>query len=152
MWLANNNSRRTIRATLVAAASVVAVSGVVVGVANAQSLKELRAREAENTALANEAAYTQSVCSNDLSASIDWRSAADWPASASLVGACDGALGALEVMCRTGAGRTNAQEISHFTCAGDRAGASLRGEVLRYGATPGGNGFADTKAVLDSKF
>ena len=117
---------------------------------SAQSLREIRAQEAEENALDREVAYTESVCGISLSARIDWRSAADWPSSSSLASACDGALGALEAICRNNSGRTKAQRISSFVCAGDGSGASLRGGSLRYGASPGGSGFSETKALLDS--
>lgn len=122
---------------------------VVVGAASAQSLKEARARESEEAALNSEAAYTKSVCGNSLSVSIDWRSAADWPDGVSLAAACDGALGALEASCRSAAGKAQAQRIKRFVCAGDGSGPSLRGGVLRYGASPGKNGFSETKALLE---
>ena len=117
----------------------------------AQSLREIRAQEAEENALDREVAYTESVCGISMSARIDWRSAADWPSSSSLASACDGALGALEAICRNNAGRTKAKRINSFVCAGDGSGASLRGGSLRYGASPGDNGFSETKALLDSR-
>lgn len=120
-------------------------------VAAAQSLREIRARESEEAALDREASYTQSVCGTSFSASIDWRSAADWPDGVSIAASCDGALGALEAVCRTGDGKRKAQRISRFVCAGDGAGADLNGGTLRYGASPGDNGYADTKDVLDSE-
>ncbi len=132
-------------------AAMASVCGVLVfGVASAQSLKELRVRDAEEAALDREVAYTQSVCGSSIDASIDWRSAADWPESVSLTLSCDGALGAVEAYCRTGEGKSRAQRITRFVCAGDGSGASLRGGTLRYGATPGDNGFVDTKMLIDS--
>lgn len=122
------------------------------GAAAAQSLKEVRAREAEEKALEREVAYTRSVCGNALSGAIDWRSAADWPQDASLAGACDGALGALEAACRKKDGKAKARRITRFICAGDGAGASLSGGALRYGARPETSGFAETKALLDREF
>lgn len=119
--------------------------------ASAQSLKEIRAHEAEEKALQREAAFTESMCGISLNVSIDWRSAADWPANVSLTNACDGALGALEAICRTSTGKSRAKRVTRFICAGDGSGASLRGGSLRYGASPGENGFADTKAVLDNE-
>lgn len=118
--------------------------------ASAQSLKEIRAREGEERALDREVAYTETVCGSSISAAIDWRSAANWPEDRSLVASCDGALGALEAICRTKDGRRRGQKVSRFVCGGDGAGPSLRGGTLRYGASPGGNGFAATKALLDS--
>ncbi|GAB4519738.1 MAG: hypothetical protein Kow00133_05640 [Amphiplicatus sp.] len=115
-----------------------------------QTLKSLRAQEAEERALAAEIGYTNSVCGASIGAEIDWRSADDWPEDESLADACDGALGALEAVCRAGDGRDRAQSISTFVCAGDGAGPSLRGGVLRYGATPGGDGFGETRRFLES--
>jgi hypothetical protein len=133
------------------AAAACSFGALLFGVASAQSLKELRVRDAEEAALDREVAYTQSVCGSSIDASIDWRSAANWPADVSLTLSCDGALGALEAFCRAGDGKSRAQKITRFVCAGDGAGASLRGGTLRYGATPGDNGFIDTKALIDSE-
>jgi hypothetical protein len=110
-----------------------------------QSLREIRAQEAEEQALEREASFTRSVCDMNFDVVIDWRSAADWPDGSSIADSCDGALGALEAACRRG----DAPRISRFVCAGDGSGASLRGGTLRYGASPGDNGFSDTRAVLD---
>jgi hypothetical protein len=115
-----------------------------VSVAHAQSLKESRAQQSEERALEREAAFTQSVCGSSIDVSIDWRSAADWPDGASITASCDGALSALEAACRKG----KAPRVTRFVCAGDGSGASLRGGTLRYGASPGDNGFAETQAVL----
>ncbi len=112
--------------------------------ASTQSLKDLRARERENRALASEAAYTSKVCGRSIDASIDWSTAEDWPAGESLAAVCDGALGAVETICRRG--RTNV--VDRFICAGDRSGADLSGKTLRYGAAPGGNGYATTLAEI----
>lgn len=122
-------------------ASAAAVSAAT---ASAQSLKDLRARERENRALASEAAYTSKVCGRSISASIDWSTAEDWPAGESLVAVCDGALGAVETICRRG--RTTI--VDRFVCAGDGSGANLSGKTLRYGAVPGGNGYATTLAEI----
>lgn len=113
--------------------------------ADAQSLREIREREQEEKALDREAAFTQSVCGMRFVTVIDWRSAKGWPDGASIASSCDGALGALEAACRKG----NAPRVSRFVCAGDGSGASYRGGTLRYGASPGDNGFSSTKAVLD---
>ena len=116
--------------------------------APAQSLKEIRARQLAEAQLAREVAFTNSVCGTRINARIDWRSAADWPEGASLVDACDGALGALEAICRAG-GKSRASSVSSFVCAGDGSGPVLRGGALRYGATPGGNAFSAAKSFLD---
>ncbi|WP_425410309.1 hypothetical protein [Hyphococcus sp.] len=113
-------------------------------VAASQSLKESRAQNAEERALSREASFTQSVCGMDFDIVIDWRSAADWPDGASIADSCDGALGALEAVCRRG----DAPQITRFVCAGDGSGASLRGGTLRYGASPGDNGFSETMSAL----
>lgn len=120
--------------------------------AQAQSLKSLRARDAEEQALSREVAYTNSVCGSGMRASIDWRSAADWPEDESLAAACDGALGALEAVCRSGRGVSRAGSLDEFVCAGDGSGPALRGSLFRYGAEPGVSGFSETRHYLESVF
>lgn len=132
---------RVIR-SLCACAAILAATA-----AEAQSLKSIRARQAEESALAREVAYTSSVCGASISPRIDWGSTASWPDGASLVDACDGALGALEAICRGGKARGG--KVSSFTCAGDGAGPSLSGGNLRYGASPGASGYSETKIYLD---
>ena len=132
-------------------AAVLACLALMAGPVAAQSLKEIRAQKAEDEALAREAAYTQSICGTSLSASIDWSASTDWPQGVSLAKSCDGALGALEAVCRNDAGKKKAKKITRFVCSGDGSGPSLRGGALRYGASPGANGFAATKALLDGK-
>ncbi|MFN3958324.1 MAG: hypothetical protein ACK4NP_00265 [Parvularculaceae bacterium] len=112
--------------------------------ASAQSLKDLRARERDNRELARQAAFTSEVCGRTIVASIDWSTAEDWPARESIAEVCDGALGAVETICRRG--RTNV--VHRFICAGDGSGAELSGKTLRYGASPGGNGYAQTLAEI----
>lgn len=129
------------RLKAVIAALVASVASPVSG----QSLRDIRAQDAENAALAREAAYTSEVCGRSISARIDWSSARNWPDGQSLAAACDGALGAVEATCR--AGRKTL--VSSFVCAGDGSGPDLSGSTLRYGAEPGGSAFADTKAYLD---
>lgn len=128
----------------VLAAAILAM-GAMIDMASAQSLKELRARETEERMLAREISYTQSVCGHEIRSSIDWASAVHWPPEVSLAASCDGALGAVESYCR---GRLNRRMINRFVCAGDGAGATLRGGALRYGASPGANSYAETMAVL----
>lgn len=110
-----------------------------------QSLRDMRAEEAQDAALAREAAYTSEVCGRTISASVDWPSARSWPGGTGVVEACDGALGAVETTCR--AGRKSL--VASFVCAGDGTGPELSGGTLRYGASRGGNSFAETKAFLD---
>lgn len=113
-------------------------------VAEPPSLRDLRAQEAEQRTLDREAAYTSEVCGRPIAASIDWASVKNWPEGASVVEACDGALGAVETVCR--AGRKTV--VDRFVCAGDGSGPSLSGKTLRYGAAPGGNGYAATLARI----
>ncbi len=115
----------------------------------AQSLKSIRAQQSENENLASEMSYTNSVCGGSIKSEINWARAADWPDGASLASACDGALSALEAICRADGGKKRAASIKKFVCSGDGAGPSLSGGTLTYGASPGGNGFAETKAFLD---
>lgn len=130
---------------LAIAAALFAASG-----AGAQSLKSLRVQDAEDAALSREIAYTNSVCGADMDARIDWRSAANWPDGESLAEACGGALSALEAVCRAAKGKARASSLSTFTCAGDGSGPSLSGGSFRYGASPGGDSYSDTKSYLDS--
>lgn len=121
-----------------------ALAALAASQAGAQSLRDLRAQGKEEAALAREAAYTSEVCDRPVSARIDWASAARWPANESLADACDGALGAVETICR--AGRRDA--VHEFVCAGDGSGPSLSGKTLRYGASRGVNGYAATLATI----
>jgi hypothetical protein len=110
------------------------------------SLRDQREQDDSARRLADEVAYTSSVCGVTIASSIDRRSLRNWPAFADVVSACDGALGAVEASCR--AGRTNL--VREFVCAGDGSGAKLKAGVLRYGAAPTSDGFAQTKPVLDA--
>ena len=112
-----------------------------------QPLKTLRAREAEQRELEEEAAFTSQVCGTTIRATINWSTAENWPENQSIAKVCDGALSALEAVCRADASR--AKSISSFECAGDGTGPSLSGGKLRYGASPRDNGFSATKAFLD---
>lgn len=116
----------------------------------AQSLKSIRAQQSESDTLDDEVSYTNSVCGGAISSEINWSTAADWPEGESLAAACDGALSALEAICRADGGKGRASKITRFVCTGDGAGPSLSGGVLEYGASPGDNGFTDTKDYLDS--
>lgn len=114
------------------------------------TLREIRARQAEERKLANEVAYTNRVCSTSISASIDWARASRWPAGKSLTGACDVALSALEAVCRTDNGRTRAAKVTSFTCSADGSGPALSGGRLRYGAG-GRDNFSSISAWLDDR-
>ena len=140
----------------IAVAATGLVLGLVLGLGvlpatyvNAQSLKEMRARDAEERALQREAAFTARICGASLSASIDWSTFDDWPDGVSVTTACDGALAALEAVCREGRGRGGA--VSSFVCAGDGTGASFSGGEFTYGASPGESSFDDAKSVLDDE-
>lgn len=115
---------------------------------NAQSLREARTRDAQEEALSKEAAFTRSVCGSNLTASIDWSSALIWPQEQSLVAACDGALSAIEAICRRG-DKDKANTITRFVCAADGTGPSLSSGTLRYGARVGENSFESTRRFLD---
>lgn len=117
--------------------------------AMSQSLKSLRQHEADEAELNREAAYTSSVCGSALSAKIDWNSAASWPADTSLAAACDGALGAIETICRSDNGKSRGAKVKIFICAGDGSGPSLSGGTFSYGATPGGDGYSDSLPYLE---
>ena len=118
------------------------------GAAQAQSLRDARAREANTAALGEEAVYTRTVCGNELRAEIDWASAGEWQAGL-LIAECDKALGALEAACR--AGDKRAQNVSRFICAGDGAGATLNGRSLRYGARADLNAFKETQKTFSGE-
>ncbi len=117
--------------------------------AQSQSLKSIRAQEAEVAALAHEVEFTNSVCGGKMSARIDWKRSARWPDGASLAAACDVALGALEAACRSGA-KASASKLTTFVCSGDGSGPAIKGAVFSFGADPAGGGFAEVKQYLDS--
>lgn len=133
--------KRVVRNAVLGAFALVLLAAPALG----QSLKDIRAHEAEDAALAREAAYTGSVCGHSVSARIDWASASAWPAEESLAGACDGALSAVEALCR--AGRKGV--VKSFICAGDGSGPDLSGGTLRYGASPARGGYEETRAYLE---
>jgi len=137
------------RSSLIGALIGVTASTMLVPSVMAQSLKSIRAQQAEQEVLDNEVAYTNSVCGGSITAKIDWKSAANWPDGNSLAGACDDALGAVEAICRGAGGKAKSAKIKSFVCKGDSGGVSFSGSTLTFGATPGQNGFADTKAYLD---
>lgn len=129
--------------------AIVTMAVPVLAAVSSQPLRDLRAREAEERELAAEAAFTGQVCGTSISADIDWASASDWPANVSIAKICDGALSALEAICR--ADRSRGSQVSSFECAGDGTGPDLSRGTLRYGASPGENAFSDTKAYLESE-
>ena len=122
------------------------LAGLAAG-ASAQSLRSLRQQEADDAALAREAAYTSSVCGAPIGARIDWSSASSWPESDSLAAACDGALGALETVCRSD--RAKGAKVRSFVCAGDGSGPSFNGGTFRYGASPGGDSYSSSLSYLE---
>lgn len=115
------------------------------GAAEAQSLRDARAKAAVETSLEREAIYTRSVCGNEIRAEIDWASAGDWQTGL-LVAECDKALGALEAACRSG--DAEAKRVTRFVCAGDGGGPEINGATLRYGAARDSDGFAETKEAF----
>ena len=125
------------------------VSLTVVPTVMAQSLKDIRAQQAEQKALENEVAFTNSICGGSISATINWSTVADWEDGESLAGACDDALGALEAICRGPGGKARGGKVSRFVCEGDGSGPSFSGSTLTFGAGPGVDGFAETKDYLD---
>lgn len=139
---------KVLRIIKTTAAAGLLVAGAV-STAAAQTLSEARAREAEERALKKEAQYTASVCGATLNARINWSSTRSWPDGVSIAGKCDAALGALESVCRSDAGRSKAKSIKTFVCSGDGSGPSLSGGTLTFGASPSGNGFGETKSYLD---
>lgn len=136
------------RTSLAAAACMaVFVTGIVPAAAQSP-LKELRARQAEESRLHSEAAYTSSICDTRIGATIDWSRVRNWPTGESLADACDTALGAVETMCRDGRLEDIQSTITSFSCTGSGDGPALDGSMLRYGASPGVNGYRDTLKVL----
>lgn len=98
----------------------------------AQSLKEIRAQQAEERMLEDQAGYTQQLCGIRFSVSIDWSSFDRWPEGADVARACDRGLSEIETQCRNG----EAPRISRFICTGDGSGAYMSGGTLEYGASP----------------
>ena len=137
------------RSSLMAALIGVAAAAALAPSAMAQSLKSIRAQQAEQEALNSEVAYTNSICGGSITATIDWKSAANWPDGTSLADACDDALGAVEAICRGSGGKAKGAKIKSFVCKGDSSGASFSGGTLTFGATPGQNGFDAAKAYLE---
>ena len=117
--------------------------------ASAESLKERRAQAAEEASLQNEANYTANICGTAIRATILWSTTTTWPANQSIAKACDGALGAIEAMCRTGREADVQAKVKSFQCLGDGSGPSLKGGTMTYGATPGTNGFQQTRNYLE---
>ena len=124
-------------------------AGIGVAAAEDQSLRELRARQAEEERLQREAAFTGNVCYTRISARINWNASSRWPGDRSLAGACDGALSAVEAMCRGGKADRVRERIKTFECSGNGSGPALSGSTLRYGAKPGGDSFSETQSYLE---
>jgi hypothetical protein len=100
--------------------------------AAAQSLREMRAQEAEEATLRREAAFTEQLCGISFDVSIDWRSFADWPEGAAIARACDRGLSEIETSCRRG----ETPRLSRFVCTGDGSGAGYSGGAMTYGTSP----------------
>lgn len=95
--------------------------------------------------LQSEASFTGRVCGAAIDVEIDWESARDWPSDLSLADACGGALSALEAACRAG----EAPAVDSFVCTGDGEGPAYSRGELSFGATPGGNGYDETRDFLE---
>jgi hypothetical protein len=121
-------ARRAVCACLAGAVG----AGAATSALSAQSLRAMRAQQSEERALEDQAAYTQQLCGVRFDVVIDWSSFDHWPESASIARACDRGLSEIETGCRNG----DAPRISRFVCTGDGSGASDRGGVFEYGASP----------------
>lgn len=97
----------------------------------AQSLKAIRAQQAEENMLEDQAGYTQQLCGIRFSVSIDWSSFDHWPQGADVAKACDRGLSEIETDCRNG----ETPRVSRFVCTGDGSGADYSGSTLTYGAS-----------------
>lgn len=116
-----------------------------------ESLAAARVRQEESRSLQAETAFTNDVCGISLQSRIIWKKSESWPNDGKgIAKACDGALGAMESLCRSGRKADIAGAIKSFQCSGDGSGPSLSGKTLRFGASPGGNGFQSTKAFLEA--
>lgn len=116
------------------------------------SLADARLRQQEEAVLNREVAFTNEVCGTTLTATIAWDRTTGWvDKGRGIAKACDGALGAIEAMCRTSKKAAVQSKIRKFECAGDGAGPDLSGATLKFGATEGHNGFDETKAYLDGR-
>lgn len=132
------------------AALALALAVMVGADAKAQSLRDARALEAEENALAREVAFTNSVCGSSMSARLEWSANAQWPEVTGLADACGGALSAIEAACRSDE-NGSLSSLREFRCVGDGAGPSLRGQIFRYGAARGVNAFEETRRYLDDR-
>ncbi len=117
--------------------------------ASAQSLQDKRAQAAEEKSLQREADYTATICGTSIRTTIQWSTAKTWPKDHSIAKACDGALGAVEAMCRTGRAADVQEKIKSFQCLGDGSGPALTGGVFSFGAAPGASGFRASLAYLE---
>lgn len=109
-----------------------AFAGLATSAFSAQSLREIRAQRAEESALQDQAGYTMQLCKIDFAVSIDWPSFGHWPEGADVAAACDRGLSEIENECRKGA----APRVARFVCTGDGTGSDYRGSTLTYGASP----------------
>ncbi|PQA88470.1 hypothetical protein [Hyphococcus luteus] len=98
----------------------------------AQSLKQIRAQQAEERMLEDQAGYTQQLCGIRFSVSIDWSSFDHWPEGAGVARACDRGLSEIETQCRNG----EAPRVTRFVCTGDGSGSYKSGGTVEYGASP----------------
>ncbi len=118
--------------------------------ADDRPLSEQRVRQAEERQLQQEVAFTSNQCGTAIRASINWGASSSWPnAGKGIAKACDGALSAVEAICRSGDANKVKSKIRSFQCSGNGSGPSLSGSTLRYGARPGSNGFSQTRSYLE---
>ncbi len=96
-----------------------------------QSLRAIRAQQADERMLEDQASYTQQLCGIQFDVSIDWSSFDDWPEGSDVAKACDRGLSEIETECRNGA----APRVTRFICTGDGSGADYSGSTLVYGAS-----------------
>ncbi len=116
-------------------AGVAIASAILAASANsalaAQSLRQIRAQQAEEGMLEDQAAYTRQLCKISFEVAIDWPSFAHWPEGASIARACDRGLSEIETRCRNG----ETPRMTRFVCTGDGSGANFSGGVHTYGAS-----------------
>ncbi|MEZ5891945.1 MAG: hypothetical protein R3C58_02180 [Parvularculaceae bacterium] len=116
---------------LAALAGAAMLAGAGVTAVSAQSLKEMRAQQSEESDLEDQANYTRQLCGINFDVVIDWPSFSSWPAGADVARACDRGLSEIETDCRNG----KAPRVTRFVCTGDGSGFSNRGGVVQYGAS-----------------
>lgn len=106
-----------------AVAAICAITAISASFAFADDARPLKVREAmanSEAKLAEEVAYTNSVCGTTLAASFDWSgfSNDDVTGNYSVVGYCDAALQGLEATCGSALGKEAVQQkVTSVVCA-----------------------------------